>query len=167
MTQDELKSLLFYDPDKGTFTWLVAPYKNKSFLIGREAGCIEQKDGYRRIRIGRHGYPAHRLVWLYVYGRWPAHVIDHINGVPDDNRLCNLREATFSQNSYNARRAKDNTSGVIGVAPRKGRWIAYHGRDRTKIHLGSFASIEEAAAARKRAIEYRGEFLPTRLERQP
>lgn len=36
------------------------------------------------------------------YGDWPS-IIDHINGVPTDNRISNLREATASQNNANRR----------------------------------------------------------------
>ena len=41
--------------------------------------------------------------------------IDHINGIKTDNRLCNLREATRSQNQVNTPVVKNNTSGFKGV----------------------------------------------------
>ena len=87
MTQEYLKSLLYYNPETGKFTWRVS--KNNRVKCGSEAGTI-QSSGHRRIRIDKKDYLAHRLVWLWYYGRWPENEIDHINK-PDDNRLKNLR----------------------------------------------------------------------------
>lgn len=68
----------------------------------------------------------HRLAWFYVHGRWPTADIDHINGNRDDNRLCNLREATRQQNIQNSKRRSDNRSGIKGVCwvESRGYWLA-------------------------------------------
>lgn len=104
---------------------------------------------------------AHDLVWLYVHGRWPEDQIDHINMIPDDNRLKNLREATNAQNGANRRKHRDNTSGFKGVtwsAERK-KWVASIGVNNKSIALGRYAKIEDAVAAYAEAARrYHGDF---------
>lgn len=76
--------------------------------------------------------------------------VDHINGDGLDNRRCNLRLATASENCVN--RVAHNPTGFRGVRKSgKNRWsalIQWQGRQR---NLGSFSCSEEAAAAYDRA----------------
>lgn len=118
LTQAQLKELLHYDPDTGIFTW---KQPRSGVVVGAVAG---RKDtaGYWAIQIYRRIFRAHRLAWLYVYGSWPSRDIDHINRARDDNRLCNLREATRSENSYN-RLKKSDRQGVPGVYQKRGKSI--------------------------------------------
>lgn len=90
--------------------------------------------------------------------------IDHINGNKSDNRLCNLRVASRSQNNINrVRISNNNTSGFTGVSYRKNKddykaYISYKGR---QISLGIYKTLEEAVKARKEAeIKYYGDFSP-------
>jgi hypothetical protein len=89
---EELRALLSYGQADGVFTWLVKPGKRARAIAGN------LYRGYRRIKIGPRFYAAHRLAWLWMTGEWPAAEIDHINMDRDDNRWCNLREASHSQN---------------------------------------------------------------------
>lgn len=91
--------------------------------------------------------------------------VDHINGDGLDNRRCNLRPATASQNRSNLKSIqKNNSSGYIGVHERigklKSRWTAYVNVPGDKRnHLGTFDSAVEAATVRDAAaIKYYGEF---------
>lgn len=43
-------------------------------------------------------------------------IVDHINGNPLDNRLCNLRITDEFGNTQNAKRREDNTCGIKGVS---------------------------------------------------
>lgn len=116
LTEARLKELLHYDPETGVFTWRNSPLVHK--WRGKVAG--RQDQGYWRIRIDRQEYQAHRLAWLYVTGAWPAHAVDHINGIRSDNRWANLRDVPSNVNMQNRRRAKINTkSGLLGV-----KWCA-------------------------------------------
>jgi hypothetical protein len=47
-------------------------------------------------------------------GKWPAHEIDHRNGIGWDDRFENLREATHSQNLLNQRSFRKNNSSRPG-----------------------------------------------------
>ena len=97
-------------------------------------------------------------------GEWPALEIDHINLDPADNRFCNLREATKAQNKRNTRKYCNNTSGTKGVFRMRypnGRfkWRAQIGFNGNIKYLGSFDTIEEAAAVYTIAAKERfGEF---------
>ena len=86
---------------------------------------------------------------------------DHINRKPLDNRKCNLRYATASQNNINSKIRANNTSGIKGISyrQRSKRWRAYISIDHKMIELGEFINKEEAIKVRKEAEEkYHGEF---------
>lgn len=85
--------------------------------------------------------------------------VDHKNGDGLDNRRANLRAATFSENARNARLRKDNTTGFKGVKRVNRRWYAQIRLGAKRIHLGSFATPEEAHAAyAKAAASHFGDF---------
>jgi hypothetical protein len=98
-------------------------------------------------------YMAHRLAWLYVTGRMPSDQIDHINGLKDDNRWNNLREATNKENSENLKQYSNNKTGFRGVHFHKpsGKWVArvtHHYADK---YFGYFDTPEAAAEAARTA----------------
>ena len=68
-----------------------------------------------RVRCGLRSLATHRVGWMLVHGQWPADFIDHRNGKRDDNRLCNLREATQQQSLQSRPMHKRNKLGVKGV----------------------------------------------------
>jgi hypothetical protein len=139
-----LKELLHYDPSSGVFTWIVPKRGTK---ISKIAGCIFD-GGYRKIKIDGKDYKAHRLAWLYVYGNWPIGQIDHKNLVKDDNRICNLRDVTASQNQQNQLLAMANNKlGVKGVSKKRNKFRAAIGVGKKKIHIGTFDTIEDAKKA--------------------
>ena len=145
-TQERLKELLSYDQNTGVFVWLAQTSSRAK--IGDIAGTL-MAIGYRLIGIDGKLYRAHRLAWFYMTGDWPVAGMDHINGVKDDNRWDNLREATQAENSQNMAIRSDNTSGYMGVCwdRRKGKWqaqIKVAGRNK---HLGYFDMPEAAHAA--------------------
>ena len=112
ITQEYLKSILDYNLDTGIFTWKVN--KSKRSNIGDVAGW--SYNGYVSIEIDNKPYKAHRLAWLYVYGEIPKNLIDHVNNNRADNRISNLRKATYQENSENYKTPKTNKSGVKNVS---------------------------------------------------
>tara|TARA_R110002126_G_C10195847_1_gene476394 strand:- start:25 stop:531 length:507 start_codon:yes stop_codon:yes gene_type:complete len=113
VSQDRLKELLNYDPITGIFTRIKRSSNND--VIGKSVGSSDCSKGYLRISIDGVRYKAHRLAYLYMTGDWPLEVVDHINGVKHDNRWCNLRPATLSQNGSN-RSVVRNKLGLRGVS---------------------------------------------------
>jgi hypothetical protein len=91
--------------------------------------------------------------------------VDHINMNPLDNRRCNLRLATRSQNQMNHKVQSNNTSGFKGVHlfKRTGKFRAYIMVNGKEKHLGYFVTAEEAHAKYcEAAKEMHGEFARTR-----
>jgi len=110
---------------------------------------------HRQISILGKLYCAHRLAWLYVHGKWPDRHIDHINGKPDDNRISNLRDVSVSVNMQNRTRAQSNNkSGLLGVSKVQNGWTATIGKNKKRIHLGTFPSPELASSVYIKAKRY-------------
>ena len=158
VTQTELMHMLDYNPATGVFLWK-NPSKYQVSQKGKVAGRIDS-GGYRQIAINKKRYAAHRLAWLYVYGKWPEALLDHKNLVKDDNRIENLRECTLINNCWNRRMRSDNTTGLKGVTPSyKGKFGSYIAVEGKNIYLGYFDTAEEAHAAYVVASKkYHGEF---------
>ena len=79
--------------------------------------------------------------------------VDHINHNPLDNRKCNLRICTRSQNLMNTRKRKNTTSKYKGVSysSSKGdrntkKWAAYINIGK-RITIGRYRTEKEAAQA--------------------
>lgn len=156
ITAERLRDEFTYNPDTGEFSRVKC---KRSDFIGKKAGTI--RNGYLTITVGSRQYLAHRLVWLYVHGRWPKGDLDHANRDTLDNRLANLREATRGQNNANAPASRANKIGLRGVFYQKhaGRWRAQIKCDGRTIHLGYFDTPEQAHAAyQKAARKIYGEF---------
>jgi hypothetical protein len=165
ITQAYLKSILHYDPETGEWRWRWrddVPLKWNRRWAGKEAGTISRW-GYRIITINWKLYRASRLAFMYMEGEWPPHEAEHKDPTDrSDDRWESLRKSTRSQNLFNRRIQRNNTSGCKGVDWRK--------RDRTwrvriKINgkvtvLGYFKRLEDAIARRKAvAEELHGEFV--------
>jgi len=154
LTQEHLKSRLSYNPETGVFTWLVGQ------RAGKIAGCFNNH-GYSITQINGKLYSAHRLAWLYVHGKFPSTDLDHKNCVKTDNRICNLRECSKSENATNVGIRRTNKSGFKGVSWDKDRkkWRAKICIDGKKKYLGHFITPELASAAYEaKARELHGDF---------
>jgi hypothetical protein len=115
---------------------------------------------YVHVRKGR----LHRVIMDCPDGM----TVDHINGDTMDNRRCNLRIATQSQNQMNRGSCRGSSSRYKGVSHHKltGKFTAQIRVDGKKRHLGLFASEEDAAKAYDdAAIEAFGEFARPNLPR--
>lgn len=143
INQKRLKELFKYDSETGIFTRLVS--RNNKYRIGSVAGSAQH--GYVQIQIDRHTYKAHRLAWLYMTGKYPENVIDHIDGNGMNNCWKNLRDVSHSCNQQNQKCARSNNQvGLLGVSFKKDRGkfrstIKVNGK---YIHLGYFDTAQDA-----------------------
>ena len=141
LNSTRLREFVSYDPDTGVFTWAQSKGRAKR---GTSAGW-RKSNGYVGIHIDGKNYLAHRLAWLYVHGVWPPDMLDHINGVRDDNRITNLRCVSAGDNLNNQRAPHANSkSGYLGVSPWRNKWRAVIQVNRKQVHLGVFDTPETA-----------------------
>ena len=148
LAQDLVREL--FDYADGKLLW--KQKLNRSVVVGSKAGCVNNL-GYEVITINGSKYKAHRLVFLWHHGYLPEY-IDHIDGNPANNRIENLRECSLSQNQWNRKVCKNNTSGYKGVwfSKQTNKWqVEVHSEGR-KYYGGLFADAE---SANKAAIELR------------
>jgi hypothetical protein len=158
LTQERLKSLLDYDSSTGLFRRKV---RTSYCRIGDIAGS-RTANGYWVIWVDGTRRFAHRLAWLFTHGAWPREHLDHKNGVMTDNRIENLREATYSQNQANSKlRKMRRYKGVyLQKDGRRNPWEAQIRKDGKTHHLGHFATEFEAHQAYIGAArEMHGEFM--------
>lgn len=146
ITAERLRVLVRYDPETGIFTRIAT---SRADHLGLRAGRL--KNGYSAFSVDGKTFFAHRLAWLYVYGEWPKHQIDHINRDRTDNRIANLRDVTPADNAANAPASRASKTGLRGVYWRSGTrrrpyraQICRNGKTRS---LGHFATPEAAYAA--------------------
>lgn len=151
LTQERLKELIHYDGETGVFTRLVGLGKRPE-LKGTHPGFLNRQ-GYVMLPVDSKTYRAHRLAWLYAHGRFPKEAIDHINAVKNDNRLCNLREATKQQNERAKGLRCNNTSGTTGVYWSRAakKWQAFIKVDQQVRYLGIYEDKNLAVSARHAA----------------
>lgn len=105
-----LRSVLDYNPETGDFRW------KKNAGTRAKIGDIACKkidaNGYYVIGLDSKLYKAHRLAYYISYGIEPTGFeVDHINQIRHDNKICNLRLATRSQNQRNVKTRKTSSTG--------------------------------------------------------
>lgn len=127
--------------------WYATGPKHKQYI-----SCFLYKDGKQK------SVSLHRALM----GSPDGMQVDHINGNPLDNRLCNLRIAKRAENMWNMGRNSKNTSGYKGVS-----WMATNNKWQVKIRvngerkwLGLFDTAEEGYAVYcEAARKYHGDFV--------
>jgi hypothetical protein len=136
-------------------------------LIDPEDICILEAFKWRVKNTGKHSYVVadlkrHMILLHRVITNCPdSYDVDHINGNGLDNRKCNLRIATRSQNLANTGAHSHNKSGYKGVSfdKSKGKWRAQITKEGRCRNLGRFSDpIEAAKRYDEAAKKLHGEF---------
>jgi len=166
VTNMKTVSNIYFIHDDGT-----AEMKCGNSIVRLDADKVDLVSKFKW-SIGSHGYPTsgcgknqklmHRLIFEVDRGS----IIDHINRDKLDNRVANLRIATFQENMSNKEVSTVNTSGYKGICrTTDGKWQAQICKDRRSIYLGRYESAELAAQAYDTAARtIHGEFAATNFE---
>ena len=137
------------------YTW-IANYRERNDDWYACAAFYPEIDGeVKHTTIRLHGFI------MNTYGKENVHV-DHINHDGLDNRKCNLRITSVSQNDHN-RRSKNitNTSGYRNVSPSKNRkwWVVTLRIDGKQTEFARFRDVDDAGEyAEKMRQKYYGEY---------
>lgn len=104
--------------EKGSVAGTLMYYSGRS----REPHCV-------RVQVSGIGLVVvHRIIWLLCVGSIPnGSVIDHIDGNPHNNKIDNLRVIPSEENARNAKKRKDNKTGVCGVSRKQPGYRAGEG----------------------------------------
>lgn len=154
VTVDFLRVRFNYDPDTGVVSYsgrerARLPPSQQSRRAGKPVGWKDSK-GHMMVKIGKTDYMLHRVVWAMQTGSWPVCSIDHINGVRDDNRWENLREASHVINMQNrSGAATGSESKELGVSrsATPGKWMANIKAGGVPMRLGTYKSETQAFSA--------------------
>ncbi len=123
--------------------------KNKWYAAKRGYGFYAQKFFNKKL------VQMHRMIMDAPKGM----EVDHINGNTLDNRKINLRVVSRSQNEWNRKKQRNNTTGYKGVTLKEGRYVARIRVYKKLYFLGSFTDKKDAAMAyNEGAIKFHGEF---------
>ena len=136
ITQDFLKALTTYNENDGFF------YD----YSGNRLGCLDKSTDYIKMSLLNKRPYAHQLAWLYMTGEWPHMVINHKNGIRNDNRFVNLEHITHQENIIRRTKInKNNSSGIpnLSLDKRRNKYEHYIHRNGKKKHLGYYDSIEQ------------------------
>ena len=101
--KDEIHALFHYE--NGELYW--KPRLNNISWTKRYAGKLvtrnkTTRNGYERVHITakKRSFAKHRLIWIMHNGAIPVGMqVDHINNVPNDNRIENLQLLNNSENN--------------------------------------------------------------------
>jgi hypothetical protein len=148
ITQDYLRKAFELDHRTGELFRKVE-IQNRVTREDKPAGSLRD-DGRCEVSVLGRVLRRHQLVYLYVHGRIPEQ-INHKNGILSDDRPENLREVTTSQRSMSKIAGRLGRDLPKGVSQHK--WVKtnpFYARIKANgktVHLGYFATPEEAAAA--------------------
>lgn len=80
-------------------------YKNRSCFKKRETPLLMKSHamskGYKRVYLCGRGYTVHRIVAVMFIGlpKDNTHIVGHLNDIPDDNRIENLKWMSIKENA--------------------------------------------------------------------
>lgn len=122
------------------------PETGKIYGVKGKEITLKKDTGYIVINNSKFNLLGHQFGWYFIHKEIVG-CLDHINGIKDDNRICNLRSVTHQQNMFNKK--------VKGYSWHKqtNKWqsqIKFNGK---KIYLGIYNTEDEARQSYLQAKE--------------
>ena len=123
--------------------------KSKGYTYNAETGKIFNRfgkeikrvcDGYIKLYNGLLG---HHYAWYMTYGNVDFEMLDHINQIKNDNKICNLRSANPQINQQNR---LNTTKGYTWHKHHK-KWMSSIRANQKTYHLGYYDTEKEARQA--------------------
>lgn len=148
-----------------------------NYIIYEDGRVFNKKFGrFLKLGLNSHGYlhvilyknnkaknfNIHRLVAQYfIPNPGEKTCVDHINGIKTDNRIENLRWASYIENGRNSKTSSKNSSGEKNVSWHKKtrKWRVQFKVNGKNKYFGLFSNYEDAVNfARLKRVELFGEF---------
>lgn len=154
ITKELVDTFFSYDPETGIFRRIKRLKPRPGGSDGTLKDCDwvlskPSKGGYIHTGIGNRYVAIHILIWIHMTGKKCSNQIDHIDGDRTNNKWSNLREVDCVENCCNGGLRINNSTGVMGVSKTKwGNYLAQIQKHGRKLHIGHYATLEEATKAR-------------------
>lgn len=104
---------------------------------------IKMQQGHRRGGLRKISVPRSHLIWWKAKGRWPTGVVDHKDRNRSNDKIGNLKDATFSQNGLNKARVNKYPPFVTRYAPTGREHLQQYGKF---VYARSFRGVLVRAA---------------------
>jgi hypothetical protein len=144
--EDKLISLFkeYFSYNSGKLYWKIdsGTRGRKGTLAGKQ-----RLDGYFDVGLKGKYYLVHRIIYALHHGSLPK-IVDHVNRIPFDNRIENLRASDYNKNIWNSGISSANSTGVKGVRLTKNdKYEARLAVNNKTIQVGTFETLQEAEDA--------------------
>jgi len=130
-----------YDPDTGLI------YRERTMYKQFNGPCLSTDFyGYKKVNINGVTYKQHRLAFQLMGIDIPDEKeVDHINGLKHDNRWCNLRLVTRTENHRNLKRHRQGKTPYVHYGKKQGwRVQRYCALTKKNVFHGYFKTEQEA-----------------------
>ena len=141
ISPEELAKIFYYDEDGNLY------FKK----TGKKAGFLGKK--YISVNLTFQDYKfftrINKIIFCLHNGRWAKKgcEVDHINEIKTDNRPCNLRESTKSQNGSNKSVSKSNKLGVKGV------FVRYIPNDSARVRVVAYIGCNDKRYSKSMTVK--------------
>lgn len=144
----EVSSLLNSHQYDATTGLVMRIFKTKTKILS-----CKSDEGYVVTRIKGKHILVHRLAWALYHGEWPDGIVDHINGIKEDNRIENLRICSIRINKINTTCNRNGNKFGCFYSKRQNKWVSRIRIGNSRKHIGSFDTRIEAHNAYLKQLE--------------